>query len=119
MPHITLEYSSNIVEKNKQFSENLFPKIHHLLVDDLGANINACKSRSIKFDDFYLADGQKNKAFIFFEIKILPGRTKEKIECFSQNLLKLAQNYFSSSLTEKNLAISVNIVEMESYTKYH
>ncbi|MDB2550949.1 hypothetical protein N9X24_03725 [Rickettsiales bacterium] len=116
MPHINLEYSSNIIEQDKKFSEELFPKIHKLLTDDLGANINACKSRALKFDDFYLANGS-DKAFAFFEIKILPGRTKEKIENFSQNLLKLAQNYFSSSLEKKNLAICVNIVEMDFYNK--
>lgn len=116
MPHITLEYSSNIIEKDQSFSDDLFPKIHTLLINDLGANINACKSRSIKFDDFYLADGS-DKSFVFFEVKILPGRIEDKIEIFSQNLLELAKNYFSESLQKKNLAISVNIVEMEFYSK--
>jgi 5-carboxymethyl-2-hydroxymuconate isomerase len=116
MPHITLEYSSNIIEKDQSFSKELFPKIHALLIDNLGTNINACKSRATKFDDFYLADGA-DKSFIFLEIRILPGRTKEKIENFSQNLLELAKNYFSKSLEKKNLAISVNIVEMEFYNK--
>jgi|TARA_Y100000389_G_scaffold38141_1_gene32443 5-carboxymethyl-2-hydroxymuconate isomerase len=118
MPHIVLEYSSNIIEKDKKFSQTLFPKIHQLLIDDLNANIAACKSRAIKFDDFYLADGSE-KSFIFFEIKILPGRTKDKIEVFSKNLLELVKKYFFSSVEKKNLAISVNIVEMENYNKFN
>jgi len=117
MPHIVLEYSSNIIEAKTNFSEELFPKIHDLLVNELNANIEACKSRAIKFDDFYLSNGSKNKAFIFLEVKILPGRTEEKIENFYKNLLELAKEYFSCSLVEKDLAISINIVEMDYYTK--
>jgi 5-carboxymethyl-2-hydroxymuconate isomerase len=117
MPHIVLEYSSNIAKKNIAFSEDLFPKIHNLLVKNLDADIEACKSRAIKFEDFYLSDGNKEKSFVFFEVKILPGRSKIKIESFSQNLLELAKNYFSNSVEKKNLAISVNIVEMNCYNK--
>jgi 5-carboxymethyl-2-hydroxymuconate isomerase len=118
MPHIILEYSSNIIEQDQEFSKKLFPDIHQLLVDDLGANIDACKSRSIKYDNCYLADGSR-ESFIFFEIKILPGRSKDRLEKLSQNLLELAKEYFSCSIKQKNLAISVNIVEMENYKKFN
>ncbi len=115
MPHTILEYSSNIKEKEK-FSD-LFHDIHQLLVNKLWANIDACKSRAIKYEDFLVGEGKESNLFVCLTIKILAGRSLEVKNEFANSMQKLLQDYFQKSI-KAGLKISIEIVELEHYSKF-
>ncbi|MHA1996344.1 MAG: hypothetical protein ACW97Z_17575 [Candidatus Hodarchaeales archaeon] len=67
LPHLRLEYSSNL--KNKIKVNELFLQIHEKL--NLIANIKPenCKSRSVYHQNFVIGNSNTNKAFIHLEIQ--------------------------------------------------
>ena len=115
MPHIILEHSSNILEKDN-FSD-FFSDAHDMLVEKISANINACKSRAISCNNYYICDGNINNSFIHITLKIMPGRTKEQKEEVSVSLFNLLKSFFKRSLEDQNLQISVEIVDLAFYKK--
>jgi 5-carboxymethyl-2-hydroxymuconate isomerase len=114
MPHTILEYSSNIKEKDN-FSD-LFKQIHQLLIDKFHANISACKSRAIEYQDFLVGNGEDTNFFVCLTIKILSGRSQEAKNNFTQSLSKILQNHFQESIKE-GLKITIEIVELQFYHK--
>ena len=115
MPHLILEYSSNIVEK-EDFSD-YFENAHNLLVEKISTNINACKSRAIKCNNYYLGDGNINNAFIHLTLKILSGRSEEMKTEIANALIDLTKDNFSKSLAAFNLKISIEVADLQTYFK--
>ncbi len=111
MPHITLEYSSNILEKNNL--KPLFSSIHQILTEALPTKLEACKSRAIKYEEFYLADGSENNAFLHLNIKVMKGRSVELINSIALKITSLLKEYFSKSSKALNLQITLEMDELQ------
>ena len=114
MPHIIIEHSSNIDNKNDIIK--LLPIIHDLLVSEISANINACKSRVYELDNYLVADNIK-KSFIHITIKIMSGRSEEQKNNFGNILLKKLNDFFKDLPNLSNLSISLEIAELQNYFK--
>ena len=112
MPHLVLEYSANISEKSN--FKALFAKCHQLLVEQLPTELASCKSRAIQQSDFYLGDGNTHNAFVHLQIKVLPGRTTEKLHNIGNNILPLLKDHFAHSLQTLNLQISLEIQDLSA-----
>lgn len=113
MPHITFEYTENLLEKN-----NLTPAmegISSILVESLPASLASCKSRIILLENYLIGDGDHLNAFIHLGVKIKSGRTDEVKSKTAQKLLDHLVSYFKQSLAEKNLSISVEIAEISDH----
>jgi 5-carboxymethyl-2-hydroxymuconate isomerase len=74
MPHIILEYSSNVVEPD--FSR-LFKECHELLTGKLPTEMKNCKSRAVKCVNYYVGDGNADNGFVHVTLKIMPGRERD------------------------------------------
>jgi len=108
MPHLRLEYSTNIKEK---ISKELFFACHQILVATIQADLNRCQSRAIPCDHFYVGDGNFQQSFIYLEILVLEGRSSHQLQEMGRELLKVLENYFSTSLKELKLQIAVRVIE--------
>ena len=75
MPHIILEHSANIVEKN-DFTA-LFSQIHEKMMEFGVFNRDDIKSRAYECTNFFIADGKPHHAFVHLEVGILSGRSLE------------------------------------------
>ena len=115
MPHLIMQYSENIVEKIN-FSD-LFTRCHVLLADMLPTDISTCNSRAIRFSNYLIGCGEVDNAFIFVNIKILPGREMENLENISKKVLDIFKEYFYQSIEKLNLQLSIEITELETYCK--
>ncbi len=85
MPHAVLEYTSNITQKI-QFKA-VFAALHTLLQDIAHADIESCKSRANKLEEFYIGDGSATQAFVHLDISLLAGRTQAAKEQLGQAAL--------------------------------
>lgn len=112
MPHLTLEFSANIIEKNNLAA--LFPSLHKILATTLPTNINGCKSRAIECEQFYVGEGAPNSAFIHVTLKVLPGRTPEHLQELGQIIMNELKQYFQASLTKLKLQITLEILEIST-----
>lgn len=110
MPHLTLEYSSNIKERDFQ---TLFHKLHHTLVKVCSANLENCKSRAVQHDVFYIGDGNPQNAFVHLEISLADGRSLEIRKEVGQQMLDILSKHFSNSLRGLNLQITVESKEFQ------
>ncbi|MBC8496371.1 MAG: 5-carboxymethyl-2-hydroxymuconate Delta-isomerase [Chloroflexi bacterium] len=118
MPQITLEYTGNITQEIK--AQALFSKVHHVLEEVGGIRIENCKSRTIRLDDYYIANGETANAFLHLEIRFIEGRTPERKAEIGEQCLEFLEIYFAKSISSLNLQITVEIVDIhkQSYFKF-
>jgi 5-carboxymethyl-2-hydroxymuconate isomerase len=112
MPHLRLEYSTNIKEEFNP--KELFSSCHKILVDTIDADIFRCQSRAIPFDLFYIGEGSTQEAFIYLEIFFFEGRPLSKIQKMQQQILKTLEKYFSRSIQELKVQIGIRVTEFPS-----
>lgn len=112
MPLIKLEYSNNIKEtfNTKEF----FSSCHKILVDTIDADKLRCQSKASCYDVFHVGNGSKEECFIYLEVSLLEGRSLSKLQNLGSHLLTMLESYFSLSLKELKVQMSVRIVEMPS-----
>ena len=116
MPHLTLEYSSNLIERHNLTT--LFKKCHETLALNLPTDINGCKSRAIECSDFYIGHGEKNNAFLHVKIEVMPGRSVLELQKTQEEIAKLLKHHFAVSLQNLNLQITIALDELPlRYTK--
>lgn len=110
MPHLTLEYSSNIKERD---FKTIFHELHKILVTVCSASLESCKSRAIQHEIFYIGDGNPKNAFVHLEICLADGRPLKIREEVGQQMLEVLSKYFSKSLRDLNLQITVESKEFQ------
>jgi 5-carboxymethyl-2-hydroxymuconate isomerase len=116
MPHLVLEYSENIIEKHnlKAFLQDC----HVLLATTLPTTIPSCKSRAIECALYCVGEGAPDDAFVHLSLKILAGRSPDKIKQTGALLLDKLKKQFSGSINKLNLEITLEITELANYFKY-
>jgi 5-carboxymethyl-2-hydroxymuconate isomerase len=114
MPQITLEYTSNI--KGVEHIKTLMISIHKIIESQCSLNINNCKSRINRIEDFVIGDGDSNKKFLHLEVKLFEGRSHEIISSLGNSLIDLLRKHELLAL-QNNLDITIHIVDIEK-SKY-
>lgn len=111
MPHLILEMSSNILEK-EDLAE-FFKTCHLMLSEKLPSDIRTFKSRAIIYDTYYIGNGESNQAFIHITLKILAGRNSDVLDEVGDKLLEKVETYFLQSKSAFNLQITIEIIELQ------
>lgn len=110
MPHLILEYSDNIFEKNE--SIHLFKKCHSILADILPTNIASCKSRAIEHSVFYVGSDEPGNAFVHLCVKVMPGRSDEILRRLGEALMITLKSHFAESYEQLRLQITLEVTEL-------
>lgn len=113
MPFLTLEYSTNIFEKNALF--DFFAQCHAILAASLPTKIDNCKSRGLCSESYYIGDGQPHHGFVHLEVKILSGRSEDTLKKLNEQLNKLMETYFAESKKLLHMQLSLEIIERGNY----
>lgn len=114
MPNITIEYSSNILEKPK--ANEIFPKLHELLKALGSFNVRHLKSRLVCLSDYYIGEGDPSDAFVRIELSILEGRELAHKQKVSAALLEFLKENFQDSRTKLRCSLTVEISELDRET---
>jgi 5-carboxymethyl-2-hydroxymuconate isomerase len=109
MPHLTLEYSSNI--KEEKGLRPLFQRLHNILVQIAKARLEDCKSRAVEHKQFYLGNGGSENAFVHVEILLAEGRSVKVRQEIGKKTLEVLESHFSQSLEDLNFQITIEIKE--------
>lgn len=109
MPQITLETTSNLPRVN---TRKFFSELHQLLADNSDIDIEACKSRSIVQDDFYIGADNINKAFVHLDILILDGRDQATKVTLGEKSLELLKSYYSGIPSHISTQFTVRVDEV-------
>lgn len=117
MPQLILEYSSNIIETDNL--QELLKSINIFLNETLPTELASCKSRAIKLNTFCIGNGDERNALVHVSLKVMPGRTFEKLNEVGNGIMKMLKDYFYHSLKQLSLQITVEISELEkTYYKF-
>lgn len=117
MPQIKLEYTVNLSPPE---TDEILRQLHHVLNKLTGIPISNCKSRLIKLDEYLIANGEKNEAFIHLDISLMEGRTKEMKQQIGSECIQLLKAYFTKEANDIDLQITVEIrdINRDFYFKY-
>lgn len=116
MPHLTLEYTSNL-RLAASFDE-MFAQLHQALHKMAGIPQGNCKSRAIRLDDFCVGGGGAQHAFAHLTIRFLAGRSAELKQQIGRHSLAVLQRQFPPPAgLELQLTVEIQEIEPATYLK--
>ena len=112
MPHVILEASANI-----KVNTDILTTIHKILAEQLPTQLESCKSRIIRHNDYVVGDGAVANAFVHLTISVMPGRSQELLAAVAGKIMLALKEYFQQP--ELNLQITIAIADLPAvYHKY-
>lgn len=111
MPHITVEYSSNLDKRVSM--RNIIEEIHAAVVANGAFEKGGVRTRAIPQDLYVVADGDPDNSFIHVEMRIAPGRSPETRKQVSQSILDVIRERTKEVMKQYGLGISVEIREID------
>lgn len=115
MPHIQLEYSSNLPPHLA--SRDLMLTFHEILAGH-GVLIGNCKSRVHERRVFLVGDGVRDEAFVHLDVSLLEGRTDETRRSIGQALLSALVDAYGALAVSPQITVELRDIPRESYFKY-
>ena len=108
MPHLTLEYSDNL-----DFDvQPLLAQLHAELVATGAINLKGLKSRAVRHDQYRIADGNPDYAFVHVYLLIREGRPLEIQQEAARRVMDVLKQTFGYRFENSYLSLSVDIKEM-------
>ncbi len=108
MPHIVLQHSTNLVEKD--FSK-FFHDAHKLIAKALPSEISRCKSRAIPCSEYLVGTGNTSDAFAHLEVSFASGPSSRLIQITGVQILELLTKHLAQSVAKLHPQISVEFHE--------
>jgi len=119
MPHLTVEYTSNL-HPTLEFAE-LFGRLHSVLTEVGRLKQENCKSRAVELSEFLVGDGAADAGFVHLDVRFLEGRsTAVKGEIGTRMLAILQASFRGEGLDAGGVQFTVEIrdIERAAYFKY-
>lgn len=118
MPHITLEFSSNLPEPAS--IQTLLGEIHSLTHQVTGVNLENCKSRCYRASDFRVGAGNAEAGFVHLEVRFIEGRSKEIKKTLATELNTVLRNHFDEACQTPEVQVTVEVSDilLDEYAKY-
>lgn len=110
MPHLTVEYTANLGAQAD--IPALLRKANAVLIAQGGVfPIGGIRSRAIRLEDFCVADGTADDAFVHLTLKIGAGRSAEQKQQAGDELFAMVKDHFAGLFASRFLALSLEIQE--------
>lgn len=110
MPQIRLEYCDSV--KYQGDIKELILSVHNAVHEIADIDLNACKSRVVKLDNFFVGEALPGSAFVHLDIALLDGRPLEIRDKIGKACHKLLEEKFYPSNTNLKLQVTVEVREM-------
>lgn len=117
MPHFIVEYTANL--KDETDIPALLQKINETLIarGDVFP-IGGLRSRAIEVQDYRIADGQEDDAFVHSIFKIGAGRSVEVKKEACDALFEVIKEHFKLVMEKRYLALSMELYEFGELSDY-
>ncbi len=110
MPHITIEYSSNVAEHHD--IDALVETVHQAALQHGLPALPGLRTRAVARDHYRIADGDPNFAFVVIHCRIAPGRPQEAKTTFLEQVLAAAETRLDDEDDTLVVAWAIEITEM-------
>ncbi|MGE7947425.1 5-carboxymethyl-2-hydroxymuconate Delta-isomerase [Lysinibacillus sp. NPDC093688] len=117
MPHFIVEYTDNI--KEEADIPKLLKKVNDVLISR--SNLfptGGIRSRAVELQDYRVADGAEDDAFVHAILKIGAGRSAENKKETCDELFEVIKDHFTDLFTRRYLALSMELIEFSEEGTY-
>lgn len=111
MPHFIAEYSANL-QDSVDF-QDLFQQVNDFLGNTGVFPLGGIRSRAIRLDQYRVADGKHDYAFVHMTLKVGSGRDLETRQKVATELFAVIEQFFQPLKAERLLAISFEMTELD------
>ena len=108
MPHLSLEYTGNLAFE----TQPLLARLHSEVVATGAVNLKGLKSRALRHDDYRIADGNPDYAFVHVNLLIREGRPLAVQKDLAQRVMAVLKETFGDRFKDGHLSLSVDVKEM-------
>lgn len=117
MPHVIVEYTSNI--KSEAGIPRLLKTINDTLIAQGGVfPIGGIRSRAVELIDWVMADGAADYAFVHVTLKIAAGRDAATKKKACDELFEAVKAHFADLYARRYLALSMELYEFDEGGTY-
>jgi 5-carboxymethyl-2-hydroxymuconate isomerase len=116
MPHLRLEYTSNLAVE-PSFRE-LFVRLHRIVADVGGVDIGNCKSRAVERAEFLMGDGADAGAYVHLDLRILEGKTAAVKGELGRRLLEELRAAYAGHDVEIQVSVEIRDIVKDEYFKF-
>ncbi|BCL62056.1 5-carboxymethyl-2-hydroxymuconate isomerase [Desulfomarina profundi] len=110
MPHFIVEYTDNL-EKETDIRP-LLEKANTILINQNGLfPIAGIRSRAIKLDNYVIADGEEDYAFVHASLTVAAGRSEDDLQRVAEELFDMITDHFEEAIKDRYLALSLELNE--------
>ena len=115
MPHLVLEYSSNLQQKP---TVETLRHLHYKLPTFGPFELPAIKSRLIERSVFCVGGERNNSAFLHLELALLTGRDATTKKSVSEQLLSELKEIFGNASQEISITVEIREMMADCYSKF-
>lgn len=116
MPHVTIEHSVNV---SYDKVAPLLPAIFSVLVAELPTQLESCKGRVLRHEQFLVGDGHAHHAFLHVNIRVLPGRSPAVHQRVTELVMAALKEAFANQSSELRLQLTVDIGDLSAAYQKH
>ncbi|AMQ21644.1 5-carboxymethyl-2-hydroxymuconate Delta-isomerase [Geobacillus sp. JS12] len=117
MPHFIVEYTANLGEEAD--IRGLLEKVHRVLIKRRDwFPVGGIRSRAIRLDEYYVADGAEDDAFVHATLKIGAGRPEQVKKEVGAELFAVMKDHFAPLFAKRYLALSLELYEFNEAGTY-
>ena len=111
MPHIIVEYSSNLDARVDITS--LVQKLHAAALETGVFPIGGLRTRAARREAYVIADGNKDNAFIHVQVRLGHGRTAEVRQQAADHIFAALKSSTSADMAKNPLGLTLEMVEID------
>ncbi len=117
MPHFIVEYSGNLHDRLD--FQPLFKSLHEYVVSTEAFPIGGVRSRAIRCNDFRVADGREDFAFLNLNLKIGHGRDMELKKEVAAQVFEILCDWMKPITDNGYCQISFELTELDPVLKFN
>ncbi len=117
MPHIVIEYTANLGAQAR-IPELLKTVNQTMIAQDGVFPTGGIRSRALRLDDYRMADGAADDAFVHVTLKIGSGRSEAVKKQVCDALFDAIKAHFAELYERRYLALSLEVVEFSETGSY-
>lgn len=110
MAHMIFEYTDNLVREAADIP-GLLLKANRVMLDQALFPPGGIRSRAIRLEDYCVAEGGHDDAFVHATIKIGAGREPGAVQRTANALFDMMKEHFQEIFQHRTLALSLELTE--------
>lgn len=113
MPHLIVEYSSNLEDEKRVDIRALVDAVHAAALETGVFPIGGLRTRAARRDIYRIADGHADNGFVHVQARIGTGRTAEVRQKAAEHIFAAVKRVTAGAFSTSPLGLTLEIVEID------